>query len=98
MAPKRSSAPQRPRRRSTSPLELTGHGIKFLGVSVLSGLVLAGLALPAVGTIGLGAKDGVQGFDNIPDDFKTPTLSQASYIYDSKETRSPRSTPGTGRY
>ncbi|MCX4748091.1 penicillin-binding protein [Kitasatospora sp. NBC_01287] len=84
MAPKRSSAPQRPRRRRTSPLELAGHGIKFLGVSILSGVLLAGLALPAVGAIGLGAKDGIQNFDNIPDDFKTPTLSQASYIYDAK--------------
>ncbi|MDH6119302.1 transglycosylase domain-containing protein [Kitasatospora sp. GAS204B] len=84
MAPKRSSAAQRPRRRRTSPLELAGHGIKFLGVSILSGVLLAGLALPAVGAIGLGAKDGVQSFDNIPDDFKTPTLSQASYIYDSQ--------------
>ncbi|WP_327067702.1 transglycosylase domain-containing protein [Kitasatospora sp. NBC_01302] len=84
MAPKRSSATQRPRRRRTSPLELAGHGVKFLGVSVLAGVVLAGLALPAVGAIGLGAKNGVQNFNNIPDDFKTPTLDQASYIYDAK--------------
>ncbi|MGF1427879.1 transglycosylase domain-containing protein [Kitasatospora sp. LaBMicrA B282] len=84
MAPKRSSAAPRPRRRRASPLELVGHGIKFLGVSILSGVLVAGIALPAVGAIGLGAKDSVQGFDNIPDDFKTPTLSQASYILDSK--------------
>jgi membrane peptidoglycan carboxypeptidase len=82
MASKRSSAAQGPRRRRTSPLELASHGVMFLGVSILSGVLLAGLALPAVGAIGLGAKDGVESFDNIPDDFKTPTLSQASYIYD----------------
>ncbi|GAA1228633.1 transglycosylase domain-containing protein [Kitasatospora nipponensis] len=58
--------------------------MKFLGVSILSGVLLAGLALPAVGAIGLGAKDGVESFDSIPGDFKTPTLSQASFIYDSK--------------
>lgn len=83
MAPKRSSA-SRPRRQRTSPLELAGHGLTFLGVSLLSGLLVAGLALPAVGAIGLGAKDGVQGFDSLPADFTTPTLSQASYIYDAK--------------
>jgi membrane peptidoglycan carboxypeptidase len=63
---------------------LAGHGLTFLGVSLLSGVLLAGLALPAVGAVGLGAKDGVQGFDSLPADFKTPTLSQASYIYDDK--------------
>ncbi|WP_051970165.1 transglycosylase domain-containing protein [Kitasatospora azatica] len=87
MASKRSSAAQRSRRRRTSPLELAGHGVTFLGVSILSGVLLAGLALPAVGAIGLGAKNGVESFDNIPDDFKTPTLSQASYIYDAKNNQ-----------
>ncbi|PYC86567.1 penicillin-binding protein [Streptomyces tateyamensis] len=83
MASKRDFAAQRSPRR-TSPLELAGHGMTFLGVSILSGVLLAGLALPAVGAVGLGAKNGVESFDNIPDDFKTPTLSQASYIYDNQ--------------
>ncbi|MFE9428245.1 transglycosylase domain-containing protein [Kitasatospora sp. NPDC006697] len=84
MAPQRSSSDRRPRRRTGSPAELAGLGLTFLGVSVLSGVLLAGLALPAVGAIGLGAKNGVQGFDSLPADFKTPTLSQASFVYDSK--------------
>ncbi|MER7580773.1 transglycosylase domain-containing protein [Kitasatospora sp. NPDC097691] len=61
-----------------------GNGVKFLGVSVLSGVLLAGLALPAVGAIGLTAKDTAESFDNISDDFKTPPLTQATQIFDAK--------------
>ncbi|WP_078860117.1 transglycosylase domain-containing protein [Streptomyces rubellomurinus] len=91
MAPKRPQASQPPGntgapegKRSGSPLEFAGHGVKFLGVSVLSGVLLAGLALPAVGAIGLTAKDTAESFDNIPDDFKTPPLTQATQIFDAK--------------
>ncbi|MFD0397289.1 transglycosylase domain-containing protein [Kitasatospora sp. NPDC127121] len=58
--------------------------MKFLGVSVLSGVLLAGLALPAVGAIGLTAKDTAESFSNISDDFKTPPLTQATQIFDAK--------------
>ncbi|MFF2044509.1 transglycosylase domain-containing protein [Kitasatospora sp. NPDC058170] len=58
--------------------------MKFLGVSVLSGVLLAGMALPAVGALGLTAKNTAESFDNIPDDFKTPPLTQATQIFDAK--------------
>ncbi|MGA5821065.1 transglycosylase domain-containing protein [Kitasatospora sp. NPDC094028] len=73
----------RPRRRET-PMGLLGHAGKFLGSSVLGGVLLAGLVLPAAGAIGLGAKSGAESFDNIPDDFKTPPLTQATQIFDAK--------------
>ncbi|MCC9311005.1 transglycosylase domain-containing protein [Kitasatospora sp. RB6PN24] len=57
-------------------------GVQFLGASSLAGVVVAGMALPAVGSVGVGAKSAAQGFDSIPDDFKAPPLSQASTIYD----------------
>ncbi|GAA3031457.1 transglycosylase domain-containing protein [Kitasatospora albolonga] len=72
-------APQRP---AGSPLDKAGLGLKFLGISVLAGVLVAGMALPAIGALGLTAKDTAESFDNVPTDFKTPTLSQASYIYD----------------
>ncbi|MDH6703395.1 membrane peptidoglycan carboxypeptidase [Kitasatospora sp. MAA19] len=91
MAPKRPQAPQPPGntgaprgKRRESPLDFAGHGVKFLGVSVLSGVLLAGLALPAVGAIGLTAKDTAESFANISDDFKTPPLTQATQIFDAK--------------
>ncbi|GAA2605784.1 transglycosylase domain-containing protein [Streptomyces axinellae] len=55
---------------------------KFLGVSVLAGAVMAGLALPAVGTLGLAAKGTVEGFDELPVNLKRPPLSQRTTILD----------------
>ncbi|WP_051709010.1 transglycosylase domain-containing protein [Streptomyces sp. NRRL S-350] len=73
----------RPRRRET-PLGILGHAAKFLGASVLGGVLLAGLILPGAGAVGLGAKSGAEGFENIPDDFKAPPLTQATQIFDAK--------------
>ncbi|KJY26090.1 hypothetical protein, partial [Streptomyces sp. NRRL S-495] len=58
----------------SSPLRLVRHSATFLGVSVVSGALLAGMALPAVGALGLSAKNTAEGFEDIPDDFKTPPL------------------------
>ncbi|MFJ6619822.1 transglycosylase domain-containing protein [Kitasatospora sp. NPDC091335] len=74
---------QRPRRRAT-PLGFLGHAATFLGASVLGGVLLAGVVLPAAGAVGLGAKNGAEGFESIPDDFKTPPLTQATQIFDAK--------------
>ncbi|MEV7596744.1 transglycosylase domain-containing protein [Kitasatospora sp. NPDC089797] len=53
-------------------------------MSVVSGVLVAGLALPVAGGIGLTAKDTAEGFDDIPGDFKTPPLTQATQIFDAK--------------
>ncbi|WP_033220141.1 transglycosylase domain-containing protein [Kitasatospora phosalacinea] len=73
-----------PSRSTGSFTDKAGHGVKFLGGSILAGVLVAGMALPAVGAFGLTAKDTAESFENIPDDFKQPTLSQASMIYDAK--------------
>lgn len=73
-----------PKNRSGGGLTRTQQAAKFLGVSVLSGAVLAGIALPAAGALGLAAKGTVQGFDEIPANLKTPPLSQRTSILDSK--------------
>lgn len=57
---------------------------KFLGVSMLAGAVLAGIALPAAGALGLAAKGTVEGFDDIPATMKRPPLSQRTTILDAK--------------
>ncbi|MDH6112935.1 membrane peptidoglycan carboxypeptidase [Kitasatospora sp. MAP12-15] len=56
--------------------------VRFLTVSAVAGALLAGMALPFVGGLGLGAKAAADSFDSLPDDFKAPALSQASSIYD----------------
>ncbi|TXS56157.1 transglycosylase domain-containing protein [Streptomyces sp. t39] len=73
-----------PKKRSGGGLTGTQQAAKFLGVSVLSGAVLAGIALPAVGALGLAAKGTVEGFDEIPANLKTPPLSQRTTILDSE--------------
>ncbi|GGZ85833.1 transglycosylase domain-containing protein [Streptomyces echinoruber] len=73
-----------PKKRSGGGLSPTQQAAKFLGVSVLAGAVLAGIALPAAGTLGLAAKGSVEGFDELPANLKTPPLSQRTTILDSE--------------
>ncbi|MFJ8310808.1 MULTISPECIES: transglycosylase domain-containing protein [unclassified Streptomyces] len=72
------------KKRSGAGLTGTQQAAKFLGVSVLAGAVLAGIALPAAGALGLAAKGTVNGFDEIPANLKTPPLSQRTTILDDK--------------
>ena len=71
-----------PNKRSGGGLSPTQQAAKFLGVSVLAGAVLAGIALPAVGALGLAAKGSVESFDELPANMKTPPLSQRTTILD----------------
>ncbi|MFE7898367.1 transglycosylase domain-containing protein [Streptomyces sp. NPDC057424] len=71
-----------PNKRSGGGLSPTQQAAKFLGVSVLAGAVLAGIALPAVGALGLAAKGSVESFDELPATMKTPPLSQRTTILD----------------
>ncbi|OIJ69681.1 transglycosylase domain-containing protein [Streptomyces mangrovisoli] len=73
-----------PKKRSGGGLSVTQQAAKFLGVSVLAGAVMAGIALPAAGALGLAARGSVQGFDDIPANLKSPQLSQRTTILDSK--------------
>ncbi|MFH8284764.1 transglycosylase domain-containing protein [Streptomyces antibioticus] len=73
-----------PKKRSGGGLSATQQAAKFLGVSVLSGAVLAGIALPAFGALGLAAKGSVESFDELPANLKTPPLSQRTTILDAK--------------
>ncbi|MEV5873464.1 transglycosylase domain-containing protein [Streptomyces sp. NPDC052101] len=73
-----------PKKRSGGGLSPTQQAAKFLGVSVLAGVVMAGIALPAAGALGLAAKGSVQGFDEIPANLKSPQLSQRTTILDNQ--------------
>ncbi|MFE9020550.1 transglycosylase domain-containing protein [Streptomyces sp. NPDC007808] len=73
-----------PKKRSGGGLSTTQQAAKFLGVSVLAGAVMAGIALPAAGALGLAAKGSVEGFDEIPANLKRPPLSQRTTILDAE--------------
>jgi membrane peptidoglycan carboxypeptidase len=52
----------------------------FVVISSLAGVLLAGLALPVVGSLGLTAKAASDHFEDIPDDFTTPQLPQRTTL------------------
>ncbi|RII13047.1 Penicillin-binding protein 1A/1B [Streptomyces sp. YIM 130001] len=70
------------KKRSGGGLSPTQQAAKFLGVSVLAGAVMAGIALPAAGVLGLASKGSVEGFDEIPANLKRPPLMQRTTIQD----------------
>ncbi|MFJ3219642.1 transglycosylase domain-containing protein [Kitasatospora sp. NPDC086801] len=71
-------------KREATGMRKLGHGTRLIGVSVIAGVVAAGIALPAVAAAGLGARSAADDFQSLPDDFKTPPLSQASTILDAQ--------------
>ncbi|MGV9311844.1 transglycosylase domain-containing protein [Streptomyces sp. NPDC003691] len=71
-----------PLKRSGGGRSATRQAATFLGISMLSGAVLAGIALPAAGALGLAAKGTVKKFDEIPANLKTPPLSERTRILD----------------
>jgi membrane peptidoglycan carboxypeptidase len=52
----------------------------FLGVSVLAGVLLAGFALPVLGSGALVVKAASDHFEDLPDDFQEPSLPQRTNI------------------
>jgi membrane peptidoglycan carboxypeptidase len=56
----------------------------FLAVSVLSGLLLAGLALPGAWATGSATRDGVDFFNSLPDELAEPPLSEQSTVLDAQ--------------
>jgi membrane peptidoglycan carboxypeptidase len=54
--------------------------VTFAVVSMLAGLMLAGLALPLAGTVGLTVKAAADHFEDLPDDFQSPVLPQRTSV------------------
>ncbi|MGW9207415.1 transglycosylase domain-containing protein [Embleya sp. NPDC055664] len=79
-----SARPKRGSYRPRSPLGFVGRFAAFVGASILAGALVAGVALPFVGGLGLSAKAASENFDDLPGDLDQPFLSQPSYILDSE--------------
>ncbi|HEY1917085.1 MAG TPA: transglycosylase domain-containing protein [Streptosporangiaceae bacterium] len=60
---------------------LAAHLGTFIVISGVAGLLLAGLLLPGAASVGLVAKSASDHFEELPDDFQTPTLPQRTEIY-----------------
>jgi membrane peptidoglycan carboxypeptidase len=59
---------------------LISHLASFVMVSSLAGVLMAGLTLPFVGSAGLTAKAASDHFEDLPNDFETPSLPQRTKI------------------
>jgi len=56
---------------------------KLVGVSAVAGVLVAFVALPGVGSIGLTARDAATTFDNMPADLNTSPPPEKTVVYDS---------------
>ncbi len=65
----------------SSPSEGAGtRALLFLALSVVAGVLVAGLALPAIGLAGLTAKRGAENFQSLPAQLSVPPLKQRSRL------------------
>lgn len=64
---------------SAPPSAASRFGVLMLA-AVLAGLLVAGVMLPAMGTVGLVAKESAISFDALPTDLKTPPLAERTTI------------------
>ncbi|KIH99012.1 peptidase [Streptomonospora alba] len=55
---------------------------QLVGVGIVAGVLVAALALPAVGGIGITARNVATGFLNMPSELETPPPPERSVIYD----------------
>ena len=54
--------------------------VLFIVVSVLSGVLVAGLALPVLGSAGIVARKSADGFEDLPAELDIPPLAERSRI------------------
>ncbi len=64
-----------------TPYELVGSFVAFIMLSVVGGVLLSGLALPAATIAGSATKGGIELFDEMPADLQFGDLPQQSNIY-----------------
>ncbi|MCZ3389036.1 MAG: penicillin-binding protein [Actinomycetia bacterium] len=64
-----------------SPSDGAGsRSLLFLALSAVAGVLVAGVALPAIGLVGLTAKRGAQNFESLPAELSVPPLKQRSRL------------------
>ena len=72
---------------SRPPLDIGNRVLLLVGLSMLAGALVAGLALPAIGLVGLTAKRGAENFQSLPAALEVPPLKQRSVLLAADGTR-----------
>ena len=59
----------------------------MLSIAGLAGILVAGMALPVVGPVGLLARDSIGSFEDLPRDFREPALPVRTRVYAADGTK-----------
>ena len=59
----------------------------LLAVAALAGIVVAGMALPVIGPVGVLARDSISSFEDLPRDFREPALPVRTRVYAADGTK-----------
>src|SRR3954452_23604519 len=73
-----------PRSDRLSAARVASHLGVMLAVAAVMGVVVAGLAIPFAGVLGVGARNVARGMDDLPAELETGDLAQRTRILDSK--------------
>lgn len=71
-----------PRDERLSNGRIASHLVVMLAVAAVLGVVVAGLAIPFAGVVGLGARNVARAMDNLPEELKTDPLPQRTRLLD----------------
>ena len=71
-----------PRDERLSSGRVASHLLVMLAVAVIMGVVVAGLAIPFAGVLGIGARNAARAMDNLPAELETAPLPQRTRLLD----------------
>ncbi|HEX6888174.1 MAG TPA: transglycosylase domain-containing protein [Candidatus Nanopelagicales bacterium] len=77
------SRPKRRRSLTAAVPKLVG----FVAVAGLAGVVVAGMALPVVGPVSVAARDSIQSYEDLPQEFREPELPVRTRVFAADGTR-----------
>ncbi len=61
--------------------------VAFVAVAGLAGVVVAGMALPVVGPVSVAARDSIESYEDLPQEFREPALPVRTRIFAADGTR-----------
>lgn len=70
---------QEPSRRNLS--RVAPRALGFAAVAGLAGVIVAGMAMPFVGSAGLLTRNSIESYEELPQEFRTPALPERTRIY-----------------
>jgi membrane peptidoglycan carboxypeptidase len=76
-----------PTKRRRSLTASTPKVLGFVAVAGLAGVVVAGMALPVVGPVSVAARDSIESYEDLPEEFREPALPVRTRIFAADGTR-----------